>query len=234
MHVRTSAVGTVALVVIALSLLGGCGEDAATTVPPAAETTLRDERPAKPASPAPRGDRALAASAVLRRADLSSGWGDSKASVPDLRCSSRPFRSALAKVDSRLLELEQTSVQETVAVYRTPAEGRRAFGRLNSDPSIECLRRRARARMSKQTEGPPTRPEIARAESVGRWGAAMRFTSEGPSQVGTVRGIIDAVHVRVGRGVGALLIASGPSAPAGEVYEEVVAAFRERLDDAFG
>jgi hypothetical protein len=106
--------------------------------------------------------------------------------------------------------------------------------RLNSPQSTECLRRNARIRMSEQTEGPASRPRLIRVETVGRRARALRFVATAPSQLGLVEGLIDAVHVRVGRGIGALAIVSGP-APVGEaLYDDLVAAFRRRLHGALG
>lgn len=219
-----------AVVAIALSVLGGCGEGEQGTVAAVAETAPA----ATPEQPERRGPQALAAGALVRLGEASPRWTERKARRPDLRCASRPFEAARATAATDRFELDETSVQESVAVFSDEAASRRAYARLNSDTSMSCLRQRARRRMAEQTEGPPTRPEVTRAESLGKWGVATRLSATGPSQIGTVRGIIDAVHARVGRGVGALMIVSGPGVVSEELYEDVVAEFKRRLDEALG
>jgi hypothetical protein len=217
-----------------VSVLAGCGENHATSagsgrVAPATTAT----HPA--AHPHPRlSDRALAGGALVRVADLAPGWRRFGAAIPDLRCSSRPFQAAHAGATTERLTLENTSIQERVEVFSSVAASRKAFARLNDPVSIACLRRTAYVRMSEQTEGPPTRPQLARTESLGSSGRAIRFTATAPSQIGVVHGVIDAVHVRVGRGVGALAIVSGPTIVSEEAYEAVVAAFQRRLRAALG
>ncbi len=223
MQLATSIVGAT----VALCFLAGCGQEhpSATHSGTAARTTARP-------TPVAHGDRALVASALVQRTDFSEQWEESSVPAPDLRCSSAPFRTAASSAASHRLQLQDTTFQELVGVFGTPAASRAAYARLNSPASMACLRHNARVRMSERTEGEASRPELVRAEPVGRWGKAVRLRATGPSQVGVVHGTIDAVHVRVGRALGALMIVSGPAAVSETRYEQIVAAFTRRLHDA--
>jgi hypothetical protein len=224
-------------IVVVLALLAGTGcGGAAHRADPAAAQPRRASGPAPQARPAlarPRDDRALAAAALLAPGDLR-GWSPHPAAAPDLRCASRPFRTARAKATSDRFVREETVVQESVAVFRTTAASRRAFARLNSPASMGCLKRNVRRRMSEHVEGVVSRPQVVRVDASGPTIHAIRFASTAESQIGTVHGVIDAVHVRVGRGIGALLVVSGPALVTDEGYDAIVAAFRRRLDGALG
>lgn len=181
-----------------------------------------------------RGDRALALAALVRRADVPARWTEQRAIKPELHCRSRPFRGARTSATSARFVQENTSFEETVAIYRDVAASRRALTRLDGRASIACLLRSVHAHMNEQTEGTATEPQLARSEAIGANGLALRFTASGESQVGVVQGVIDAVHLRAGRGLGALLIVSGPNVIDEAVYERVVALFERRLHAALG
>jgi len=211
-------------VVIALSFIA-CGDDQAASV-------RSDTQANREAEPAPAA-RSIAETALLQLADLPADW-HARSRPPDLRCPSSPFRAADARAASSAFLEENTGIQESVGVFRTAAASRRAFARLNSPASMACVRRNARREMSEQTAGEASRPALARVESLGRWVTVSRFTATSASQIGIVSGVIDAVHARVGRGVGALVIASGLGPVRDELYDDVIAAFTRRLRQAFG
>jgi hypothetical protein len=227
----TSSVGIV-LVIFVAAMLSACGDahdaggHAATT---ATTTTKVAERP-----PQARGsDGTLARQALVQLGDLPTGWG-AQAPVPQLRCDVDPYAGAHAVARSPRLIVGNTGVQETVAVFRTAAASGRAFGRINAPASMGCLRRDARRQMAAEAEGVASPLELARVEQLGRWGRATRFTATAPSSIGIVSGSIDAVHLRVGRGLAALVIVSAFKPLRDELYERVVAVLSRRLRAELG
>ncbi|HMJ01643.1 MAG TPA: hypothetical protein VK506_01805 [Conexibacter sp.] len=231
MRFPTSIVGV--LVAVAAVAVGGCGEERTAGErdrTSSAATAPREERPAEQATSVPPDARTLPKRALVQLADLPSGWGRELTSVPDLRCSLRPF--AKARTAATRYRQGRTAVQETVGIFPTAAASRRSYALLNARSSMDCVRRNARRRMSEQAQGPASRPEVARVDPLGRWGKAIRLISSVATQIGKTGGYIDVVHVRVGRGVAALVILSGPRVVDEVVYEDVVAALERRLRDA--
>lgn len=222
------------VLLFATAVLCACG--AAGSAGGRARPVAAPARAARQAAP-PAGaesERAHVRSALVRLADLRTGWRAQRAFESDLRCRSRPFRGARARVVSGRFVSDNASFEETVAIFHDAGESRRALARLDTRGSIACLARIARERMSEQAEGPASRPQLARTESIGADGRALRFVATAPSQVGVVHGVIDAVHLRAGRAVGALLVVSGPQVVSEDVYEGVVALFARRLHAALG
>jgi hypothetical protein len=219
-----------------LSACGGAGPTSAGSRAASARTQPSRTQPSRHAPPAggKRGERALAHAALVRLADLSRPWREQQAFRSGLRCRSQPYRGARLRVSSGRFVQDNASFQETVAIFRDAAGSRRALARLDSRGSLACLVRTARQQMSDQAEGPATVPQLVRSEPIGRAGKALRFTATAPSQVGEVRGVIDAVHVRAGRGVGALLVVSGPQIVRDDVYDQVMTLFARRLHAALG
>jgi hypothetical protein len=223
------------LVVVASSLLGGCGGDggsrtssrAATKRPHATSPRPRD------ASRRDTSDRALAGGALLQLVDMPSEWGEAPQGMPDLRCGSAdPFRGAVAVVATNRFVYETIGIQETIGVFRDEAASGRAFARINSRPALRCLRRNVRQDMVQQAGAPVARPQLMRAEALGPSARAIRYVAEIANDAGPMHGYIDAVHLRVGRAVGALVIAAGLEPASEELYERVVARMTSRLQRA--
>lgn len=222
------------VLLIATAAVCACG-----AARPASSRTRPVPAAARPVHHAPpptgeRGEQALVRSAFVRLADAGYGWREQQAFAPNLRCRSGPFRGARARASSGRFVGDNASFEEIVAVFRDAGESRRALARLDARASIACLARTARERMTEQAEGTATRPQLERSEAIGADGMALRFVATAPSQFGIVHGVIDAVHMRAGRGVGALLIVSGPRVVSEDVYERVVALFSRRLRAALG
>jgi len=216
---------------IAIWLLGGCGEEPARSARSGDETVARANR----SSERPPATRAELARTLVRLDDLPSGWEEQRASGSILRCGSvRPFRAARRIVSSQRFQRENYGVQETVAVFRTAAASRAAMARLNARTATECLRRHVRRSMSEQLEAQASRPELVRIDSLDGGGRASRFTATTYTQAGPFQGYVDAVHLRVGRSVAALLLVAGPEPLSEELYDDVVAVAERRLRDAFG
>jgi hypothetical protein len=225
------------LVASALAACGGAGDggdgDGRGTVA-AATTTTRTEATAPRAS-AHVGDAVLARRALVRLADLPDGWSEDRGTVTRLRCGAfQPFRGASALIRSRRLTHEHAGVQERVAIFPTVAIARRELRRLDSGTAAACLRREVRRRVSEEAGGPASPARLVRVERLGPAATARRYISESVSSYGKVIGYIDAVHVRVGRALAALVFVSGPSPPEGALYERVVKLAPRRLQVALG
>ncbi len=218
--------GIVVLVLLATAALSACGGAGGDDGGTAAATTA-----APPPAPTHVGDRALARRALVRRADFPDEWVQQGAPATDLRCDGTdPFVGARALVGSKRIVLDDVGVQETVAVFPTVAATRRAYGRINSRAALRCLHRDVRRRVSKEAEGPAKPLSLVRVEAFGGGaGRAMRFTTTATSSYGLVQGYIDAVHLRAGRMLGALVIVSGLSILDEDVYEHAVSLFARRL-----
>jgi len=224
-----SALGVLA----AAAVVSACGSDRAASTHARTGPAARTTRSAPPARRA-TGDRGLAVAALVHLEDLPRGWGRQAPDRGEPRCRSNPFGGARAHTSSDRFVLHNTSFQESVAVFGSTAASRRALKRLDAPRSIACLRRTMRDRVTEQAEAPASPPELMRQEALGGDGLAMRFQALAPSQVGVVSGVIDALHLRVGRGVGALAIVSGPTTVTEAEYEAIVAIFERRLHGAFG
>jgi hypothetical protein len=224
---------SIALVALATGS-AGCGEDRTTAAdpePPATSATT-----ATTATP-PDGlsDRALARRALLRLTDFPAGWVEQRQAVPDVRCGGvDPFGGATAVVGSGRMAHEDTGVQQTVSVFRTAAASRRAYALINSPEAMRCLRRDARQRVAIEAGGPAQPLELARIESLGRWGVAKRFSAQAAGPVGKVSGYIDVVHLRVGRGLAALVIVAGLQPLPDDLYARLEQTVEERLSGNLG
>lgn len=227
MRLRASIIG----VAVVLACLAGCGGEHATssssTSTAPAQTSRQDDGPQS-------GDQALVQRALITADDLSAPWREESEKAPELGCSARPFRRARARAATNRLELDDTEIQLSVASFGTLAASREGFARLNGSRALACLRRNVRRRMTERGEGEASRPVLIRGEDLGGWGTAFRYSATVPSQLGLVDGLIDAVHARVGRGVGALVVVASPRPLDIEDYEDVLAALKRRMDEAFG
>jgi hypothetical protein len=75
---------------------------------------------------------------------------------------------------------------------------------------------------------------VVRIERLGPAATARRYISSSVSSYGKVIGYIDAVHVRAGRAVAALVLVSGPTPPETDLYEHVVQLAPRRLQTTLG
>jgi len=180
-------------------------------------------------------DVALAKRALVRRADLPGGWGMDSGTVTKLNCGRlQPFRGASALVRSRRMTQDHAGVQERVAVYPDVASARQALRRLDSSAAAVCLRRELQRRVSEEAGGPASPARLVRAERLGPTATARRYISSSISSYGKVIGYIDAVHVRIGRALGALVFVSGPAPPEVELYDHIVQLAPRRLQAVIG
>ncbi|MFL5817037.1 MAG: hypothetical protein ACJ76L_05485 [Conexibacter sp.] len=220
------------LVAMTVAACGGAGDDgAARTV---ATTTARTQ-PAPKDTGANVSDVALAKRSLVRVADLPDGWSEAPGAVTRLQCGTlQPFRGASALVRSKRLTQEHLGVQERVAVYPSVAAARAALRRLDSQTAADCLRRELQRHVSEEAGGPASPARLVRAERMGKTGTTRRYISESVSSYGKVIGYIDAVHVRLGRALGALVFVSGPEPPEIPLYERIVQIAPRRLQAALG
>lgn len=222
------------LVAMAVAACGGAGRDGAGTT--AATTTARTP-PARTdtSAPAGTGDVALAKRSLVRLADLPDGWSESGGTVTRLQCGTlQPFSGASALVRSKRLTLDHYGVQERVAVYPDEAAARAALRRLDSRMAAGCLRRELRRHVSDEAGGPASPARLVRAERTGPSSTTRRYVSESVSSYGKAIGYIDAVHVRMGRALAALVFVSGPLPPEESLYERIVQIAPRRLQATLG
>jgi len=180
-------------------------------------------------------DIALAKSALVRRADLPGGWGVDSGTVTRLNCGTlQPFRGASALVRSKRMTQDHAGVQERVAIYPDVASARQALRRLDSSAAAACLRRELQRRVSEEAGGPASPARLVRADRLGPTATARRYISSSVSSYGKVIGYIDAVHVRIGRALGALVFVSGPAPPEVELYDHIVQIAPSRLQAVIG
>jgi len=220
------------LVAMAVAACGGAGdENAASTV---ATTTAR-RQPAPPRTSADASDVALATRSLVRLADVPDGWSESGGTVTRLECGRlQPFRGANALVRSKRLTHDHYGVQERVALYPTSAAARAALRRLESHTAVNCLRRELRRHVSDEAGGPASPARLVRAERMGPSSTTRRYISVSVSSYGKAIGYIDAVHVRIGRALAALVFVSGPLPPEEPLYERIVQIAPRRLQATIG
>jgi hypothetical protein len=228
----TGSVGIVVLIMLA-AVLSACGDERHDASASAASATAAATTATQPrsAAPAQLGDRALARSALVRLDDFPGGWGLANVPPPDVRCgTTNPYRGARVVTSSKRIVQDQLGVQETVVLFdRADASGR-AFARMNAPAAMRCLRQSVRRELSKEAGAQASPLEVARVDRPGRWERATRFSATAPSSIGEIRGSIDAVHLRVGRGLGALVIVSGIGPVEESLYDRVTRLFARRLD----
>lgn len=223
------------LVAMAVAACGGAGEDGAGTTVAAPATTTPRTQPAPSSANAATSDVALAERSLVRLADLPDGWSESGGTVTRLQCGTlQPFRGASALVRSKRLTYQHYGVQERVAVYATSAGARDALRRLDSRQAADCLRRELRRHVSEEAGGPASPARLVRAERMGSSSTTRRYISVSVSSYGKVIGYIDAVHVRMGRALAALVFVSGPSPPDVALYERIVQIAPRRLQATLG
>lgn len=222
------------LVAMAVAACGGAGNDSAgTTV--ATTTTRTQPAPADTSADAGTGDVALAEQALVRLADLPDGWTEGRGTVTRLQCGTlQPFRGASALVRSKRLTQDHYGVQERVAIYPDDAAARAALRRLDSRIAAGCLRRELRRHVSDEAGGPASPARLVRAERTGPNSTTRRYISTSVSSYGKVIGYIDAVHVRMGRALAALVFVSGPLPPEEPLYERIAQIAPQRLQAALG
>lgn len=228
----TSSVGVVLVVLLLAGLLSACGDEHGSAGGAATGTTTAA---ATPAPRPPESARTIARAALVSLDDFPVGWGRADVPVPDVRCGDlNPYAGARAISGSQRILLDQTGVQETVAVFASDGASRRGFARINAPGAMRCLRQDVRREMSTEAGGQASPLQIARVERLGRWGRATRLSATAPSSIGQVTGSIDAVHMRVGRGLGALVIVSGLGPVDDALYARVLKLFSRRLHAALG
>jgi hypothetical protein len=221
------------LVATAVVACGGTSDDGGGTTT-AATATARTQ-PAPSGTSAAGGDAALAERSLVRLADLPDGWSESGGTVTKLQCGTlQPFRGASALVRSKRLTHDHYGVQERVAVYPTTAAARAALRRLDSPTAADCLRRELRRHVSDEAGGPASPARLVRAERMGPSSTTRRYISISVSSYGKVIGYIDAVHVRLGRALAALVFVSGPAPPEVALYERIVQIAPRRLQATLG
>jgi hypothetical protein len=219
------------LVATAVAACGGAGGDGAGST---AATTTRP-RPSVARVSENVSDVTLATRALVRLADLPEGWIEDRGTVTRLQCGAlQPFRGASALVRSKRLTHDHFGVQERVAVYATVAAARDALRRLDSRTAAGCLRRELRRHVSEEAGGPASPATLVREERLGPTASARRYISSSVSSYGKVIGYIDAVHVRIGRALAALVFVSGPAPPEVDLYEHVAQLAPKRLQTALG
>jgi len=181
------------------------------------------------------GDAALAKRALVRRSDLPKEWRVDGGTVTRLRCGDfQPFGGASLLVRSKRFTHEHLGVQERVALYATAEAARDALRRLDSRTGVDCLRRELRRHVREEAGGPARPARMVRVDRLGPTATARRYISSAISSYGLVIGYIDAVHVRVGRALAALVLVSGPTPPEEALYEHVVQLAPKRLETVLG
>jgi hypothetical protein len=71
--------------------------------------------------------------------------------------------------------------------------------------------------------------EELRSGPLGRGGRTIRYSAWGPSPVGLIRTYIDVMNIRVGRGVGSLVLATNIEPPEEDDYERIARLSIQRL-----
>lgn len=172
--------------------------------------------------------------ALLQRSDLPSGGRERPAPLPRIACrSGDPFRGATALAWSPRIEVdEELAVQERVGLYPTDTAAARAFARLAAPASRACFRRQARLLAGEQARGTASPLEVVRTDERGSLERATRYTTEVNGALAPLRGYIDVVQARAGRGLAALVIVSSTTPVSEELYEQLVATLSRRLRDA--
>jgi len=219
-------------VAAAVAACGGARDDSAGTT--AAATPPRTQ-PAPSGTDVATSDVTIAERSLVRLADLPDGWSESGGTVTRLQCGTlQPFRGASALVRSKRLTYQHYGVQERVAVYPDQAAARAALRRLDSRIAAGCLRRELQRHVSEEAGGPASPARLVRAERTGPTATTRRYISVSVSSYGKVIGYIDAVHVRIGRALAALVFVSGPAPPEVPLYERIVQIAPRRLQTTLG
>ncbi|HKG03496.1 MAG TPA: hypothetical protein VKB03_09960 [Conexibacter sp.] len=220
------------LVAMAVAACGSAGDDGAGRT--VATTTARTQ-PAPTDTSETASDVETAKRSLVRLADLPDGWSASGGTVTRLQCGTlQPFRGADALVRSKRLTYDHYGVQERVAIFPDEAAARAALRRLDSRIAAGCLRRELRRHVSEEAGGPASPARLVRAERMGPNSTTRRYISISVSSYGKVIGYIDAVHVRMGRALGALVFVSGPAPPEVPLYERIVEIAPRRLQATLG
>jgi len=204
-----------------MSLLGCGGRHA--------ETGTRTPSTARQTTDATPRAAVTGRGALLRIGDLPTGWRDVPEQSPDLRCTDAPFRGATTTESSDRLTFEAWNIQEVVARFRSDAASRQAFAHLNTPQALACLLHNVRRRIAEEQRSPATAPKMMRTEPLARDGRAFRFVSRTTREFGTVKSFIDAVHLRAGRRIAALLIVAGNKPLDEALYQDVVDRIGKRL-----
>lgn len=222
--------GGVLVMLVVATMLAACGSD---DDGGAAAATARARPQTRPAVSPSANDVARAKRALVRLPDFPDGWSETGGSIRSIDCGGfQPFRGANTLVRSRRLTLEEAGVQERIAIYPTAVAARRALARLDSRRAARCLRRELRRRVSDEAGGPAGPAELVRFDRLGPAAHATRYVSTSVSSYGKVVGFIDAVHVREGHAVAALVFVSGPMPLDQALYDDVVAIVLRRLRTA--
>lgn len=228
------SMGVVLVMLLVATAIVACGDTGDDRAGDSAATTTRTQPPASRVSENV-SDVALAKRALVRLADLPGGWTEDGHTVTRLQCGAlQVFHGASALVRSKRMTQEHLGVQERVAVYATVAGARAALRRLDSPTAADCLRRELQRHVSDESGGPARPARLVRAERLGPTATARRYISASISSYGKVIGYIDAVHVRVGRALGALVLVSGPAPPEVDLYERVVQLAPKHLQATLG
>jgi len=220
----------VGLVALAVALpLAACGSAGERPVGAAAARTAPAPAPAT-------GDTARAKRALIRLSDLGRGWHAQAGKVRRLHCTDvEPFAGATALVRSPRLIRGRLGTQERIAIFRSTGAARHALRRLDTPAASRCLRREVRRHASEEAGGPAGPARLVRSDRLGPASQAARYVSTTVGVYGRVATVIDAVHVRVGRAIAAILVVSGGPAPLeASGYEQLRALATRRLQVALG
>lgn len=227
------AVLVMLLVATAVTACGGAGGDGAGGT--VATTRRTRTQPSASRVSQNLSDVTIAKRSLVKLADLPAGWTEGGGTVTRLQCGRlEVFRGASALVRSPRLTQDHFGVQERVAVYPTVAAAQAALRRLDSRTAAGCLRRELQRHVSEESGGPARPARLVRADRLGPTATARRYISASISSYGKVIGYIDAVHVRVGRALAALVLVSGPAPPEADLYEHVVQLAPKRLQTTLG
>jgi hypothetical protein len=224
------AAGSMAIVLLTLlaAALSACG-DAREDGAPATVA----QHAQRPPTAAQASDRVRARRALVRLRDFTAAWSLADVPVPDVRCGETdPYAGARVVASSKRILRDKVGVQETVTLFRGSRASARAFARMNAPAAARCFRRDVRRELTKEAGAQASPLEVARIEWPAHWEKATRFSATAPSSLGVIQGSIDAVHLRVGRALGALVIVSGIGPVQVPLYDRVMKLFSRRLHAA--
>jgi hypothetical protein len=228
------SIGVVLVMLLVAAAVAACGGASGDGAGDRATIAARTQ-PAATRTTEDVSDAALATRALVRLADLPHGWAEERGTVTRLQCGTlQPFGGARALVRSKRLTHDHLGVQERVALYATVAAARNALRRLDSRTAANCLRRELQRHVSEEAGGPASPATLVRLERLGPTATARRYISSSVNSYGKVIGYIDAVHVRIGRALAALVFVSGPAPPDEVLYEHVAQLAPKRLQTALG
>ena len=203
------------LAVLAVAL-GGCGSASESQSSPAPSKTSPDPAPTtKSAKQSTVADRQLASGALLRLADLPSGWtaSDDTDESSDTPC--EQIKTAKAQTSARsnaphFNKGDDTQVSDTVYVYADEDVAKRNFVALASQALRVCVGHQLGDGMKKSVGGKATVGKAATSQlgidAVGEQSAGAHITFPLSTQGIDIDVNLDLVIVRQGRGISLLLL----------------------------